>query len=96
MASVEEKLQAFRQNIKYFSKYRGDGKLSSIEKYANVGRGYLSRNLSIPLKVALKMSEYLSIGLDELTNPNARFDAEAKRVATIMEEKERKKLKIGE
>ena len=94
MNSVEEKLQAFRRNVKYFSKFRGDKRISSIEKYAGVGRGYLSRDLAIPLKVALKMSEYLSIGLDELTNPTARFDAEAKRAAEKLQDQEQTKLSL--
>ncbi len=94
MSNVEEKLQAFRHNVKYFSKYRGDKKVSSVEKYAGVGRGYLSRNLAIPLKVALKMSEYLSIGLDELTNPKARLDAEAKRAVEKLQKDEQQKLNI--
>ena len=94
MSNVEERLQAFTRNVKYFSKYRGDKKVSSVEKYAGVGRGYLSRNLAIPLKVALKMSEYLSVGLDELTNPSARFDAEAKRAAEQLQDQEQTKLSL--
>jgi len=94
MSSVDEKLQAFGRNVKYFSKYCGDGKVSSVEKYANVGRGYLSRNLAIPLRVALKMSEYLAVGLDELTNPTARFDAEAKRAAEKLQDQEQARLSL--
>ena len=95
MATVDEKITAFRKNVKYFAKCRGDNKVGSVERYAGVRGGYLSRtaSTSIPLKTALKMSEYLGIGLDELTNPNASFDEAARLAAEQLEELEHKKLR---
>lgn len=95
MSTVDEKVTAFRKNVKYFAKCRGDNKVGSVERYAGVNNGYLSRAsaTSIPLKTALKMSEYLGVGLDELTNPNARFDEAARLAAEKLEEVERKKLR---
>ena len=93
MCNVDEKCHAFFCNVRYFAKYCGDGKIGSVERYAGVAKGYLSRELAIPLNTALKMGEYLGIGLDDLTNPKARFDAEAKRAAQELLERESNKLK---
>ena len=97
MNSAEARVEAFRKNVRYFSKHRGEKSMGALEKHIGVSVGYLSRSnsTSIPLELAIKISEYLGIGLDELTKLNARFDAEAKRVAELMEQKEREKLKTG-
>lgn len=97
MINCIDRVEAFRKNVRYFSKYRGDKTMGALEEHIGVSKGYLSRSNDtvIPLRLAIAISEYLDVGLDELTRVDARFDAEAKRVAAIMEEKERKKLKTG-
>ncbi len=87
-----EKIFQFKQNARYFAKFRGT--IGDMERAVGVSPGYLSRDLkSLNMTVVLRIAKYLDMSVDELLNPKSRFDAEAKRVTKELEEKEQERLK---
>lgn len=87
-----EKIFQFKQNARYFAKSRGT--IGDMERAVGVSPGYLSRDLkSLNMTVVLRIAKYLDMSVDELLNPKSRFDAEAKRVTKVLEEKEQERLK---
>ena len=93
-------IETFVNNAVYLAKMKGT--LREFEEYCGLSVGYFSRRVTdgtsrqsaMSFQTVLLVCEYLERPLEDLLNPQLKYDLEAKRMQQKMEEIEQARLSL--
>lgn len=95
-----KEIETFVNNAVYLAKMKGT--LREFEEYCGLSVGYFSRRVTdgtsrqsaMSFQTVLLVCEYLEKPLEDLLNPQLKYDLEAKRMQQKMEEIESARLSL--
>ena len=95
-----KEIETFVNNAVYLAKMKGT--LREFEEYCGLSVGYFSRRVTdgtsrqsaMSFQTVLLVCEYLERPLEDLLNPQLKYDLEAKRMQEKMEEIESARLSL--
>ena len=95
-----KEIETFVNNAVYLAKMKGT--LREFEEYCGLSVGYFSRRVTdgtsrqsaMSFQTVLLVCEYLERPLEDLLNPQLKYDLEAKRMQQKMEEIESARLSL--
>lgn len=95
-----KEIETFVNNAVYLAKMKGT--LREFEEYCGLSVGYFSRRVTdgtsrqsaMSFQTVLLVCEYLERSLEDLLNPQLKYDLEAKRMQQKMEEIESARLSL--